>query len=150
LIVVFIVQRRRFVIILDLIININVGIIDLTDGKLELPSYVNIDDIGMSVYANIKESVTIKAKDSDSISIGIKVFVPIGYIIEIMPIMNEISAYRPRTISSEFNDEVELILVNNSNQDFIVNPGDYIAQIVLSLRPMLVPILKIKWELINV
>ena len=105
--------------------------------KNPLPQYARTGDAGMDVFANVEEAVVIKAGERALIPTGLKVGIPVGYEIQVRPrsglalkkgitILNT-----PGTIDAGYRNEVGVILMNHSNEDFIVNPGDKIAQIVL-------------------
>jgi len=129
-----------------------VEIIDLTNGDIELPKYEQDCSAGMDIRTNIHTPVILGPNGTKLFSTGIKLRVPDGYEIQIrtraktgLPIPNEVVVKNSMwIIDSLFKEEIGIILTNTSSvNSYVVNPGDYIAQLVLS------PILKIKWELIN-
>lgn len=103
-----------------------------------LPSYAKQGDAGMDVYARLNEAVVIKPGERALIPTGLKVGIPVGYEIQVRPrsglaLKKGITVLNtPGTIDAGYRDEVGVILMNHSNEDFIVEPGDKIAQIVLS------------------
>lgn len=105
--------------------------------KNPLPQYARTGDAGMDVFANIEEAVVIKAGERALIPTGLKVRIPVGYEIQVRPrsglaLKKGITVLNtPGTIDTGYRNEVGVILMNHSNEDFIVNPGDKIAQIVL-------------------
>lgn len=105
--------------------------------KNPLPQYARTGDAGMDVFANIEEAVVIKAGERALIPTGLKVGIPVGYEIQVRPrsglaLKKGITVLNtPGTIDAGYRNEVGVILMNHSNEDFIVNPGDKIAQIVL-------------------
>lgn len=105
--------------------------------KNPLPQYARTGDAGMDVFANVEEAVVIKAGERDLIPTGLKVGIPVGYEIQVRPrsglaLKKGITVLNtPGTIDTGYRNEVGVILMNHSNEDFIVNPGDKIAQIVL-------------------
>lgn len=105
--------------------------------KNPLPQYARTGDAGMDVFANIEEAVVIKAGERALIPTGLKVRIPVGYEIQVRPrsglaLKKGITVLNtPGTIDAGYRNEVGVILMNHSNEDFIVNPGDKIAQIVL-------------------
>ena len=105
--------------------------------KNPLPQYARSGDAGMDVFANVEEAVVIKAGERALIPTGLKVGIPVGYEIQVRPrsglaLKKGITVLNtPGTIDAGYRNEVGVILMNHSNEDFIVNPGDKIAQIVL-------------------
>lgn len=105
--------------------------------KNPLPQYARTGDAGMDVFANVEEAVVIKAGERALIPTGLKVGIPVGYEIQVRPrsglaLKKGITVLNtPGTIDTGYRNEVGVILMNHSNEDFIVNPGDKIAQIVL-------------------
>lgn len=105
--------------------------------KNPLPQYARTGDAGMDVFANVEEAVVIKAGERALIPTGLKVGIPVGYEIQVRPrsglaLKKGITVLNtPGTIDAGYRNEVGVILMNLSNEDFIVNPGDKIAQIIL-------------------
>ena len=105
--------------------------------KNPLPQYARTGDAGMDVFANVEEAVVIKAGERALIPTGLKVGIPVGYEIQVRPrsglaLKKGITVLNtPGTIDAGYRNEVGVILMNHSNEDFIVNPGDKIVQIVL-------------------
>lgn len=105
--------------------------------KNPLPQYARTGDAGMDVFANVEEAVVIKAGERALIPTGLKVGIPVGYEIQVRPrsglaLKKGITVLNtPGTIDAGYRNEVGVILMNHSNEDFIVNPGDKIAQIIL-------------------
>lgn len=105
--------------------------------KNPLPQYARTGDAGMDVFANVEEAVVIKAGERALIPTGLKVGIPVGYEIQVRPrsglaLKKGITVLNtPGTIDAGYRNEVGVILINHSKEDFIVNPGDKIAQIVL-------------------
>lgn len=105
--------------------------------KNPLPQYARTGDAGMDVFANVEEAVVIKAGERALIPTGLKVGIPAGYEIQVRPrsglaLKKGITVLNtPGTIDAGYRNEVGVILINHSNEDFIINPGDKIAQIVL-------------------
>ncbi|MGL5778035.1 dUTP diphosphatase, partial [Cetobacterium sp.] len=92
---------------------------------------------GMDVKANITESVTLKTLERKLIPTGIKMEIPYGYEVQVRPrsglaLKHGITLVNaPGTIDSDYRGEVGVILINLSNEEFIVNPGERIGQLVL-------------------
>jgi dUTP pyrophosphatase len=106
-----------------------------------LPKYAKEGDAGMDLYANISEPITLYIKQKQTIPAGIKVAIPKGYEIQVRPRSglahnNSITVLNsPGTIDSGYRNEIGVILINHSERNFIINPGDRIAQIILNKIP---------------
>ncbi len=114
-----------------------------------LPSYKTKGASGMDLMALIKEPINIKPKTSSVIPTGLSVAFSEDYEIQIRPrsglaAKNNISVLNtPGTIDSDYRGEIKIILFNHGANDFIVNNGDRVAQIILT------PILKMELEETN-
>jgi dUTP pyrophosphatase len=126
-------------------LNVTVKILNQSDN--ELPKYAKEGDSGMDIRAN--EKVTIFPKDSKLIKTGIFVELPEDYEIQIRPrsglaLKKGITVLNtPGTIDQGYRNEIGVILYNSSDDNFCVEKGMRIAQMVLQMVP------KIKWEVVN-
>ena len=116
------------------------------DPKVTLPSYKTKGASGMDLMAFVKEKIVIKPQTSALIPTGLSVAFSEDYEIQIRPrsglaAKNNISVLNtPGTIDSDYRGELKIILFNHGNEDFIVNNGDRVAQIVLA------PVIKMDLE----
>ena len=107
------------------------------ENGVELPKYMTEGAAGMDVKANITEPVTLKTLERKLIPTGIKMEIPCGYEVQVRPrsglaLKHGITLVNtPGTIDSDYRGEVGIILINLSNEEFIVNPGERIGQLVL-------------------
>ena len=107
------------------------------ENGVELPKYMTEGAAGMDVKANITEPVTLKTLERKLIPTGIKMEIPSGYEVQGRPrsglaLKHGITLVNtPGTIDSDYRGEVGVILINLSNEEFIVNPGERIGQLVL-------------------
>ena len=119
------------------------------DPSVKLPSYKTKGASGMDLMAFIKEPINVKPQTSSLISTGISVAFSKNYEIQIRPrsglaAKNNISVLNtPGTIDSDYRGELKIIIYNHGKEDFIVNNGDRIAQIVLA------PVIKMELEETN-
>ena len=119
------------------------------DPKVTLPSYKTKGASGMDLMAFVKEKIVIKPQTSALIPTGLSVAFSEDYEIQIRPrsglaAKNNISVLNtPGTIDSDYRGELKIIIFNHSNNDFVVNNNDRIAQIVLT------PIAKMELEEAN-
>ena len=116
------------------------------DTSVELPLYKSDGASGMDLMAFIKEPINLKPQTSCLIPTGISVAFPSEFEIQIRPrsglaAKNNISVLNtPGTIDSDYRGEIKVIIFNHSNNNFIVNNGDRIAQMILA------PIMKMELE----
>ena len=116
------------------------------DSRVKLPSYKTIGSSGMDLMALTDKPITILSKKSYLVPTGISVAMPKNYEIQIRPrsglaAKNNISILNtPGTIDSDYRGEIKIILFNHGSDEFLINNGDRIAQIVL------MPVHKIDFE----
>ena len=116
---------------------------------VKLPSYKTSGASGMDLMAFIKSPITIKPKTSFLIPTGLSLAFSKDYEVQIRPrsglaAKNNMSVLNtPGTIDSDYRGEIKVILYNHGNNDFVVNNGDRIAQIIL------VPVIKMELEETN-
>ena len=116
------------------------------DSRVKLPSYKTVGSSGMDLMALTDKPITILPKKSYLVPTGISVAIPKNYEIQIRPrsglaAKNNISILNtPGTIDSDYRGEIKIILFNHGSDEFLINNGDRIAQIVL------MPVHKIDFE----
>ena len=119
------------------------------DPAVKLPMYKTNGASGMDLIAFINKPLNIKPKTSSLIPTGLSVAFSKDYEIQIRPrsglaAKNNISVLNaPGTIDSDYRGEIKVILYNHGNNDFAVNNGDRIAQMILA------PVVKIELEETN-
>jgi len=105
--------------------------------EVQLPSYKTSGASGMDLMAFIKSSVTVKPKTSSLVPTGLSIAFSENYEIQIRPrsglaAKNNISVLNtPGTIDSDYRGEIKVIVYNHGNNDFFINNGDRIAQMIL-------------------
>lgn len=103
-----------------------------------LPHYETIASAGMDLRANISESITLKPLERTIIKTGLFIELPIGYEAQVRPrsglaFKKGISVLNaPGTIDADYRGEIGVILVNLSNEDFKIENGERIAQMVIA------------------
>lgn len=108
-----------------------------------LPAYETLGAAGMDVRAAIDNRVEILAGCRAVIPTGLYVEIPHGYEIQVRPrsglaLKKGITVLNtPGTIDSDYRNQIGVILINTSNEEFYVEPGDRIAQIVLHQVPQI-------------
>lgn len=123
----------------------NVRIVNTS--KHPLPEYATSLSAGVDLRAELATPVTLKPLERALIPTGIFIELPEGYEAQIRPrsglaaksgitVLNS-----PGTIDADYRGEIKVILVNLSSQEFIVNDGERIAQMVLARHE------QAEWEL---
>ena len=103
-----------------------------------LPNYETIASAGMDLRANITESITLKPLQRAIIKTGLFIALPIGYEAQVRPrsglaAKNGITVLNaPGTIDADYRGEIGVILVNLSNDDFVIQNGERIAQMIIA------------------
>ena len=119
------------------------------DPAVKLPEYKTNGAYGMDIIAFIKKPISLKPKMSSIIPTGLSVAFSKNYEIQIRPrsglaAKNNITILNtPGTIDSDYRGEIKVIIYNHGKEEFIINNGDRIAQMILS------PVLKIELEETN-
>ena len=107
-------------------------------GKQQLPQYATAGSAGMDLRADIDKPIVLKPLERKLIPTGLKIGLPIGYEAQIRPRSGLALKYgvtvlnSPGTIDADFRGEVCVILVNLTDIDFVVNPSERIAQMVVA------------------
>jgi dUTP pyrophosphatase len=103
-----------------------------------LPFYSTVHAAGMDIRSNNDEEIRLRPLERALIPTGIFIELPVGYEAQIRPrsglaIKNGISVLNsPGTIDADYRGEVKVILVNLSNEDFIVKKGERICQMIIA------------------
>ena len=114
--------------------------------KAELPKYKTEGSSGMDLMALIEKPIKIKPQSSVLISTGLSIAIPEDTEVQIRPrsglaAKSSISVLNtPGTIDSDYRGEIKIILFNHGKEEFTVNNGDRIAQMIL------MPVLKAQFE----
>jgi dUTP pyrophosphatase len=103
-----------------------------------LPAYETIASAGLDVRANITESIELKPMERALVKTGLFLEIPVGYECQVRPRSG--LAYKkgvtvlnsPGTIDADYRGEVGVILVNMSNESFVIEDGERIAQLVFA------------------
>ena len=103
-----------------------------------LPHYETIASAGMDLRANIPEAITLKPLERTIVKTGLFIELPIGFEAQVRP-RSGLAAKKgvtvlnaPGTIDADYRGEIGVILVNISNEDFIIENGERIAQLVIA------------------
>ena len=114
----------------------NVQIINKS--KHATPNYETEGAAGMDLRANIDESITLKPLERTIVKTGLFIALPVGFEAQVRP-RSGLAAKKgitvlnsPGTVDADYRGEIGVILVNLSNQDFVVNDGERVAQLVIA------------------
>ena len=110
----------------------------INKSKHALPSYETDASAGMDLRANISEPVTLKPLERSIIKTGLFIELPIGFEAQVRP-RSGLAAKKgitvlntPGTIDADYRGEIGVILVNLSNEDFVIEDGERVAQMVIA------------------
>ena len=110
----------------------------INKSKHALPEYATTQSAGVDLRANIDEPIVLKPLERRLIPTGIYIGLPVGYEAQVRPrsglaLKHGISVCNtPGTVDSDYTGEIGVILINLSNEDFVVNDGERIAQMVIA------------------
>lgn len=115
-------------------VNINV----INKGHQPLPKYATPQSAGLDLRANISESITLHPMQRSLVPTGLFIALPPGYEAQVRPrsglaLRHGITVLNsPGTIDADYRGEIMVLLVNLSGEDFTVNDGERIAQMVIA------------------
>lgn len=110
----------------------------INKGHQQLPAYATPQSAGMDLRANLDAPVTIKPMERKLIGTGLHIALPIGFEAQIRPrsglaLKHGITVLNtPGTVDADYRGEIMVLLVNLSAEDFTVNDGERIAQMVIA------------------
>ncbi|WGH74522.1 dUTP diphosphatase [Tenacibaculum tangerinum] len=122
----------------------------INKSKHQIPTYETEGSAGMDLRANIEATITLKPLERAIIKTGLFIALPVGYEAQVRP-RSGLAAKKgitvlnsPGTIDADYRGEIGVILVNLSNDDFIVNNGERIAQLVIAKHE------RVDWQEVSV
>ena len=107
-------------------------------GHQPLPAYATVQSAGMDLRANIDEPIVLKPLERRLIPTGLHIALPAGYEAQVRPrsglaLKKGITVLNsPGTVDADYRGEVGVILINLSQEDFVINDGERIAQMVIA------------------
>ncbi|AUC85772.1 dUTP diphosphatase [Polaribacter sp. ALD11] len=126
----------------------NVQIIN--NSKHATPNYETEGAAGMDLRANIEESITLKPLERAIVKTGLFIALPVGFEAQVRP-RSGLAAKKgvtvlnaPGTVDADYRGEIGVILVNLSNEVFIVNDGERIAQLIIAKHE------RVNWQEVTV
>lgn len=107
-------------------------------GSQPLPEYATPQSAGMDLRANIEEPIVLKPMERRLIPTGLHIALPEGFEAQIRPrsglaLKKGITVLNsPGTCDADYRNEIGVILINLSNEDFTIEKGERIAQMVIA------------------
>ncbi len=107
-------------------------------GHQPLPAYATPQSAGMDLRANLSEPVTLHPMERRLIPTGLHIALPEGFEAQVRPrsglaLKHGLTVLNtPGTIDADYRGEIGVVLINLSQEDFIVNDGERIAQMVIA------------------
>ncbi len=114
-----------------------------------LPSYQTVHAAGMDLMANLKTPILLKPGQRKLVETGISIALPVGYEAQIrsrsgIAYKNGVCVLNsPGTIDADYRGEIKVLLINHGQEDFTIEHGDRIAQMVIAKHE------SISWEAVN-
>ena len=114
-----------------------------------LPDYATEGSAGMDIRAHLPGPLVLKPLERQLIPTGLYMELPLGYEAQVRPrsglaIKQGITCLNsPGTVDSDYRGEIKVILINLSNEEQVLHPGDRIAQMVIS------PVVQAGWEAVE-
>ncbi len=105
---------------------------------LPLPAYQSEFASGMDLRADVREDIIIKSGERGLIPTGLAMAIEPGFEVQIRPrsglaLKNGVTVLNaPGTIDSDYRGEVQVILINHGDADFVIKRGDRIAQMIVA------------------
>ncbi len=104
----------------------------------ELPNYETIASAGMDLRANIQDPIILQPLERTLVKTGLFIELPIGFEAQVRPrsglafkkgitVLNS-----PGTVDADYRGEIGVILVNLSNEAFVIENGERIAQLIIA------------------
>lgn len=116
----------------------------------QLPAYETVASAGMDLRANIDSPIVLKPMQRCLVPTGLFMALPVGFEAQVRPrsglaIKKGITVLNsPGTVDADYRGEVCVILINLSQEDFTINDGERIAQMVIARHE------QVQWEQVEV
>jgi dUTP diphosphatase len=110
----------------------------INKGSQPLPAYATTQSAGMDLRADIDSPITLKPMERRLIPTGLYIALPKGYEAQVRPrsglaLKHGITVLNtPGTVDADYRGELMVLLINFSAEDFIINAGERIAQMVIA------------------
>ena len=110
------------------------------------PAYATPLSAGMDLRADLAEPVLLRPLERTMVPTGLYIALPEGFEAQVRP-RSGLAAKKgvtvlntPGTVDADYRGEIRVILVNLSNEDFLIEPGERIAQMVVARHE------RVEWE----
>ena len=110
----------------------------INESNHALPHYETLASAGMDLRANLTERIVLKPLERTIVKTGLFIELPIGYEAQVRP-RSGLAAKKgitvlnaPGTVDADYRGEIGVILVNLSNEDFVIENGERVAQLVIA------------------
>ena len=110
----------------------------INDSPWDAPGYATEGSAGVDLKANIEEPITLAPFQRVIVPTGLRIALPKGTEAQVRPRSGLAAKHgitvlnTPGTIDADYRGEVGVILINLSDKDFVINPGERMAQMVLA------------------
>jgi dUTP pyrophosphatase len=110
----------------------------VNQSKNELPAYSTALSAGMDLRADLDQPIVLKPLERALVPTGLFIELPVGHEAQIRPrsglaIKKGVTVLNsPGTIDADYRGEIKVILVNLSNEEFVINHGERICQMVIA------------------
>ncbi|SFW10900.1 dUTP pyrophosphatase [Prevotellaceae bacterium HUN156] len=107
-------------------------------GHQQLPAYATPQSAGMDLRANLEAPITLHPMERRLIPTGLHIALPEGYEAQVRPrsglaLKHGLTVLNtPGTIDADYRGEIGVVLINLSQEDFVINDGERIAQMVIA------------------
>jgi dUTP pyrophosphatase len=107
-------------------------------GHQQLPAYATTQSAGMDLRANLDAPITLHPMERRLIPTGLHIALPEGYEAQVRPrsglaLKHGLTVLNaPGTIDADYRGDIGVVLINLSTEDFIINDGERIAQLVIA------------------
>lgn len=111
-----------------------------------LPRYATPQSAGLDLRANLDEPIVLKPLERVMVPTGLYAALPVGYEGQVRPRSGLAAKHgitvlnSPGTVDSDYRGELRIILVNLSNEPFVINDGERIAQLIVTRHE------QVEWE----
>ncbi len=110
----------------------------INKGHQQLPAYATLQSAGMDLRANLEASVVLHPMERKLIKTGLFIALPEGFEAQVRPrsglaLKHGITVLNtPGTIDADYRGEIGVVLINLSQEDFVIEDGERIAQMVIA------------------
>lgn len=110
----------------------------INNGHQPLPVYATEKSAGMDLRANIDEPIVLHPMERRLINTGLHIALPDGFEAQVRPrsglaLKHGVTVLNsPGTIDADYRGEIMVLLINLSQQDFVIRDGERIAQLVVA------------------